>query len=136
MPEVFRLIGVIEKKLNHMQRRMMRIAGLTPPQYAALSMLWERDERPLKELADGCQCTRATVTGIADTLERKGLITREPNPSDRRSILAKLTEKGRAIQKNAPSPELMFGACCTCLEPGEARQLIELLNKLSDGLVC
>lgn len=136
MPEVFRLIGAIEKKLGHMQRRMMQVAGLTPPQYVALSMLWEEDRRPLKELADGCQCTRATVTGIVDTLEKKRLVTREPNPGDRRSILAKLTEKGRAFQESAPSPEQMFGDCCNCLEPEETRQLIELLNKLDDGLAC
>jgi DNA-binding MarR family transcriptional regulator len=136
LPEAFRLIGAIEKKLDSMQRRMMQVAGLTPPQYVALSMLWEADERPLKELADGCQCTRATVTGIVDTLERKGLVTREPNPGDRRSILAKLTEKGRALQESAPSPDQMFGDCCNCLEPKETQQLIELLNKLNDGLAC
>ena len=136
MPEALRLIGAIEKKLGRMQRRMMQVAGLTPPQYVALSMLWEEDQRPLKELADGCHCTRATVTGIVDTLEKKGLVTRQPNPGDRRSILAKLTEKGRALQESAPSPEQMFGDCCNCLEPEETRQLIELLNKLDDGLAC
>ena len=136
MPEVFQLIGSIERKLKHMQRQTMRGAYVTPPQYVALSLLWERDERPLRELADGCQCTRATVTGIVDTLERKGLITREPNPGDRRSILAKLTEKGRTLQESAPNPEQMFGDCCNCLEPEETGQLIELLTKLDDGLTC
>lgn len=72
MAEVFQLIGSIEKKLKHMQRQTMRGANLTPPQYVALSLLWEKDARPFKELAEGCQCSRATMTGIADTLEKKG----------------------------------------------------------------
>ena len=134
MPEVFQLIGAIDKKLKHMQRQTMRGADLTPPQYVALNLLWEKDGRPFKELADGCQCSRATITGIADTLEKKGLITREPNPADRRSILAKLTKKGRALKNSAPNPEQVFGGCCSCLEPNETRQLSKLLKKLNDTL--
>lgn len=134
MAEVFQLIRSIEKKLKHMQRQTMRGANLTPPQYVALSLLWEKDERPFKELADGCQCSRATMTGIADTLEKKGLITREPNPDDRRSILAKLTEKGKSLQNSAPGPEQVFGGCCSCLEPDETQQLSSLLKKLNNAL--
>jgi DNA-binding MarR family transcriptional regulator len=37
----------------------------------------------------------ATLTGILDRLERRGLITRNPRPGDRRAVLIELTVDGR-----------------------------------------
>lgn len=36
-----------------------------------------------------------SVTGMVDALEREGLITREPDPEDRRAILLRLTVDSR-----------------------------------------
>ena len=133
MPEIFQLINLVEKKLKQIQRGTIRAADLTPPQYLILTLLWERDGRPFKELASAAFCSRATITGIADTLEGKGLVTREPNPDDRRSLLVKLTEKGRSLQRSIPSLDRIFRSCCDGLEPDEIQQLSWLLKKLNDS---
>ncbi len=134
LPEIFQLIKVVEKKLKRIQRETVGKAGLTPPQYFILTLLWEKDGRPFKELASAAQCSRATMTGIVDILERKELVTREPNPSDRRSLLVKLTEKGNALKQTTPTLESIFSNCCTGLEPDEIRRLGALLRKLDDSL--
>ncbi|UCC54720.1 MAG: MarR family transcriptional regulator [Anaerolineaceae bacterium] len=134
MGEIFGLIEHTAKNLRRVQRRTVREVGLTPPQYGVLHMLWERDERPFKDLADALLCTRATITGIIDTLERKGFVMRKPNPADRRSILAALTDEGRDLQHSTPALDNIYNSCCSGLAPLEFQQLGFLLQKLNDSL--
>ncbi len=134
MPEIFQHITMLEKRLKQFQRQTLKAAHLTPPQYFVLSRLAERDGPPFKELAQALGCTRATATGIVDTLEKKELVMRCPNPSDRRSLLVKLTDKGKAVLTGTPGLEKTFGCCCDVLPPAEARELGRLLQKLSDSL--
>lgn len=136
LTEIFELIDQTAKNLKRIQRQTVNKANLTPPQYAVLKLLSERDGRPFKELADALICTRATITGLIDTLERKGLVERKPNPDDRRSILATLTKAGRDLQQDTPSLEKIFDSCCTGLSPIEFQQLAFLINRLNDSLIC
>jgi DNA-binding MarR family transcriptional regulator len=134
IPEIFQIVEQLARKLKSIQRQTVRVAGLTPPQYVVLGALAERDRRPLKELADAAHCTRATITGIVDVLERKGLVTRQPNPDDRRSLLVTLTGNGKTLQQSTPTLDEMLHGCCTGLRPDEATQLTELLQKLDQSL--
>lgn len=134
MPEVFQLIELAEKRLKQIQRETIREADLTPPQYFIMTLLWEKDGRPFKELASAAHSSRPTMTGIVDSLERKELVTREPNPDDRRSLLVQLTEKGKALRHSTPTLDRIFRSCCVGLGPDEVRQLSRLLRKLNDSL--
>lgn len=134
LPEVFQLLDTVAKKLTQLQREGIKIVSLTPPQYSILGLLWERDGRPLSELASACCCSPSTVTGIVDTLEKKGLVTRELNPEDRRSFLVQLTAQGEALKDATPDPERIFAGCCPNIEAEELKQLSTLLRKLNDAL--
>lgn len=134
LTEVFKLIDHTAKNLERIKRVTVSEADLTPPQYQILFLLWERDERPFKELANELSCSRATITGIIDTLERKRLVVRRPNPDDRRSLLATLTGKGRALQKKTPLLEQVYSNCCDGLSPQEYMLLDQLLRKLNNSL--
>lgn len=132
--EVFRLVDTVAKKLKQFQRETIRDVDLTPAQYSVLGLLWEKDARQPNELASACCCSPSTITGIIDTMERKGLVSRELNPEDRRSFLTRLTEKGEALRYSTPTLEKIFTNCCSGIEPRELRQLAELLRKLNDTL--
>ncbi len=135
LPRIFERIEGLEKRLRHFRGQTLKAAHLTPPQYFVLSLLGEHDGRPFKELADALGCTAATVTGIVDTMEKKGLAVRSPNPADRRSLLVKMTEEGKALLKATPGLERIFGSCCCeVLSAEEMRILSRLLQKLSDSL--
>lgn len=135
MPEIFQLIEELQKRLTRFQAYTLKEAKLTPPQYYILSLLFEKNGRPFKELADALACSRATITGIVDTLEKKGLATRAPHPDDRRSMLVKLTDEGKSLLQATPGLEETFGSCCcNVLPPEETRELIKLLKKLSASL--
>jgi DNA-binding MarR family transcriptional regulator len=134
MPEIFQLVEHASRKLKRIQRETIQATHLTPPQYFVLSLLWERDGRTFKELAAAVSCSPATMTSIVDSLEHKGLVRREPNPLDRRSLLARLTPAGRVLQETTPSLEGIFACCCDGLEEDEAQELSRLLKKLNDSL--
>jgi DNA-binding MarR family transcriptional regulator len=134
LAEIFQLVEIIAKKLKQIQRDTTRRANLTPAQYSILSLLQERGACPFKDLAAAHHCSPATMTGIIDAMETKGLVTREPNPDDRRSLLARLTEEGRALQDSTPDLDKIFRSCCVGLAPGEFQQLGSLLVKLNNSL--
>jgi DNA-binding MarR family transcriptional regulator len=132
--DVFELIDHTAKTLRRIQRMTIYESGLTPPQYHVLRTLWNKDGLALKELAEACNCTRATITGLIDSLENKGLVRRDPNPNDRRSLLAVLTSEGRVLQVQTEALEAVYQECCPGLEPHEFHQLGGLLTKLNDSL--
>lgn len=134
--DVFELLDQVARQLRDIQRETVREANLTPPQYQTLRLLWVQDGRPFKELAASNGCTPPTMTGIVDTLEKKGLVTRQPNPDDRRSLLVTLTEKGRALEGSTPNLERIYASCCVGLSAEEFRQLGSLLEKLHQSLDC
>ena len=81
-----------------------RIAGLlrqfdvTPSSGLALSTLADADAPlPPNQIADRMILTRATITGLVDSLERRHFVTREPHPTDRRMHLVQITPEGRRI---------------------------------------
>jgi DNA-binding MarR family transcriptional regulator len=52
----------------------------------------------LGELAQRLACVRSNVTQLVDRLEADGLVRRDPDPADRRSIRAVVTDSGRERQ--------------------------------------
>jgi DNA-binding MarR family transcriptional regulator len=53
----------------------------------------------LGELAQKLACVRSNVTQLVDRLEADGLVRREADPADRRSIRAVVTDAGRDREK-------------------------------------
>ena len=50
---------------------------------------------PLGYLAERLACVKSNITQLVDRLETDGLVRRMPDPEDRRSVRAVLTDKGR-----------------------------------------
>jgi DNA-binding MarR family transcriptional regulator len=51
----------------------------------------------MTDLADGVVYSRSGLTYQAQTLEKRGLVTRTPSSDDERSITVTITEEGRAV---------------------------------------
>ena len=134
--DVFPLLDQVAKKLREIQRMTVNEVNLTPPQYQTLRLLWEQDGQPFKDLAGANGCTRPTMTGIVDTLEKNGLVIRQPNPDDRRSLLVTLTKKGNDLEGSTPDLDSIYASCCAGLNVEEYQQLGLLLGKLDQTLNC
>ena len=71
--------------------------GMSMGEDPVLEYLSRQDEgmNP-SDLAKTLGYTRPRMTRILDSLEEKGFVAREPDPSDRRRVLASCTDKGRS----------------------------------------
>ena len=78
--------------------RLLRPFDLTPASGLVLSNLAESGE-PLapREIAERLIVSRATITGLLDSLERRQYLRRLPHPADRRMLLVEITESGRRV---------------------------------------
>lgn len=83
------------------------------------------------ELADAAGVTRATMTGLVDTLERDGLVKREPDPNDRRMMSVRLTARGeRFMQDFLPGHFKAIASIMATLTETERKTLVRLLTKV------
>jgi len=71
--------------------------GLTFQQAVALRRL--EDAAPMRDLAETLHCDASYVTGLADSLEARGLIARQPDPGDRRVKQLVLTSEGQRVRE-------------------------------------
>jgi DNA-binding MarR family transcriptional regulator len=133
--DVVELIDGLAKRFRRIQNRSTQKTNLTSPQFMILRMLWDKDGQPFKDLASGSCCSRPTITGIIDALEKKNLVKRVSNPDDRRSMLVKLTANGRGQKNTSPTIDDMFAACCGGLSQEELKTLTGLLAKLNASIV-
>ncbi len=132
--DVFELVNKLNKKYEKLQRDNIHRLELTPTQHFILRELWESDGRQFKDLADECNCSRSTITGVIDNMEKKNLVIRKSHPSDRRSLLVKLTEEGKKLESSIPPLETMVKDCCPGINQKEIEDLGHLLEKLLNSL--
>jgi DNA-binding MarR family transcriptional regulator len=81
--------------LKLLQERWADKHGLSSGRLGVLFRLLRGGDMPLGELAQSLDSTPRNVTGLVDHLERDGYVERVPDPADRRSVRARLTDKGR-----------------------------------------
>ncbi len=77
--------------------RLLRPLGVSSAGGLILGQLRDRGPMSPSELGERLIVTRATVTGVVDSLERRGCVRRVPNPSDRRGIIVELTPEGLEV---------------------------------------
>lgn len=105
--------------------------------FIVLMLLAHCTEKPvnLADLADQAHVTRATMTGLIDTLVRDGYVSRSPAAEDRRMTLVRLTEAGKSFL-NSILPDY-FRRIATVMgqlaEP-ERKSLVALMGKIQPAI--
>jgi DNA-binding MarR family transcriptional regulator len=77
--------------------QLLRPLGVSSAGGLVLGQLRDHGSMSPSELGERLIVTRATVTGVVDSLERRGYVSRSPNPKDRRGIIVELTATGLEI---------------------------------------
>jgi MarR family 2-MHQ and catechol resistance regulon transcriptional repressor len=114
----------------------IRTFGLTQPQFAVLDCLGHIGPMPIGELSKKMLVSGGNMTCVVDNLEREGLVHRDPSPSDRRSVVVSLTEKGRTLfEEIFPKHAERIRQIADVLTPSEQRELARLLKKLGTGIL-
>jgi DNA-binding MarR family transcriptional regulator len=113
-------------------RRRQEVGDAVGLPFSRVRALWRVAESPRTpgELAALLNVEPANCTPIVDDLEQRGLVAREPHPSDRRSKLVVITAAGTRTAKKArrlwdrPPPALVE------LSRDELETLAELLSRV------
>jgi len=82
---------------------LLKPHGLTFPRYEALVLLTfsRAGALPLGKMGERLMVHPTSITNTIDRLERQGYVRRVPHPTDRRAVLAEITDEGRAVVKEA-----------------------------------
>jgi DNA-binding MarR family transcriptional regulator len=87
------------------------------------------------EVSERLVVTRATVTGLLDSLERKGYATRKPHPTDRRMLLVEITDEGRRVADEMREQiHRMEKKWFEVLSREEQEQFIQFMWRIQDRL--
>lgn len=118
---------------NRLYKPMLDRMGLTYPQFLAMSLLWQADDRTIGQIGDRLFLETNTVTPLVKRLEAAGLVTRTRDPADERVVRVRLTEAGRALSQDAAClPESVLAA--SEMEPEALGDLTRRLAGLRDRL--
>lgn len=60
--------------------------------------LYRADGQTISELGEAVRLEKSTMTGLVDRMVKAGMVTREPDPADRRVQRVWLTERARQFQ--------------------------------------
>ena len=108
--------------------------GIDNPDFGILAALRRAGpDHPVTptELARRRMMTSVGMTAAIDRLERRGLVTRLPNPADRRGSLVRLTEEGREVIERAADLQAdVERRLCRSLTDRQIDQLAGLLRRV------
>ena len=110
----------------------LRPLGLELRHFAVLIALMTDGPMSQQALVGVVDSDKATIVRVVDDLERAGIVTRKPQPGDRRVHTVTPTEHGVAVFDAAHvNAEAILDQLVGHLAPGEAAQLLDLLTRFA-----
>ncbi|NIK58571.1 MarR family transcriptional regulator [Kribbella shirazensis] len=94
-------LAVASRGVIALYRPLLEPMGLTHPQYLVMLALWEFEPVSVKDLSGMLQLEPATLSPLLKRLESAGLLRRDRDTKDERSLAVALTDKGRALREEA-----------------------------------
>ena len=93
---IFELSKAENKIKNYLQKKIKaKGIQISAGQSGVLFLLEKTNSLKMSELSRLLKIDNSAITRVVDRLEKNGLVTREPNPDDRRQYLISITEKGK-----------------------------------------
>jgi DNA-binding MarR family transcriptional regulator len=88
------------------------------------------------EIAESVFREKNSITAVLNTMEKQGVIRREPSPNDRRSVKVVITDKGwNEANRLSPIAQEMSRKCLSCLEKGKVEDLVETMRTIRENLL-
>lgn len=117
---------------SEVRARLREAFATTLPRFDLLAQLDRAsDGLTMGELSSRLMVSNGNVTGLTEALVREGLVSRLPEPDDRRSLRIRLTAAGkRAFDAMTPTHERWIDQMMAGLTRAEKAHLLALLGKL------
>ena len=128
---ILRSIRRITRAIDLHSRELSARFKLTVPQLVCLRQLYLHGPSTAGHLSRLVFLSQATVTGILDRLESRGLIRRERRRPDRRKVTIALTDKGQEIAELMPWPlQERFAQRLSALPEEEQADIDQVLDRI------
>lgn len=109
--------------------------NLTPEQYLVMDILWDAEVMSQQAIADIIQKDKNSVTKFIDSLEKKGLVYRQVNKTDRRVNNIVVSEEGMKLK--ARTTEVAIGMMRNVLKDIKEEDLMALdkvMNQIKENI--
>ena len=113
--------------------------ALSVPAFVMLKSLKQREEKGevggtwISEMKDYLCVSKAAVSQLLSSLESKGLVTRETDSKDRRSIIVRLTPKGaEMIERIERNFDASIDMLINRIGEEDTREMIRLIYRIKD----
>jgi MarR family transcriptional regulator, negative regulator of the multidrug operon emrRAB len=117
--------------------KLMTAYSLSPAVFNVLMILSRSSEKKFKQhdISKLLFVSRANVTGLVNTLVRKGLAKREADQHDRRAWLVRITPKGKALLETyLPHHYAEVYRIFSEFKPSEKKELNQLICKFKSEI--
>jgi DNA-binding MarR family transcriptional regulator len=129
---VFRAATAMRRRL---EQAALRDTDLSWTAFKVLWVLWIWGERETRFVAVEADVTKGTLTGVVDTLEKRGLVIRRRHADDRRLVSVVLTDQGTTlIESIFPTFNGEERAIADLLHPADQHALTRGLRRLVAAL--
>ena len=129
-------IGFLLRKAHQRHRSIFSRsigAKIATTQFAALASLYTDGSTSQNHLGRRTAMDSATITGVIDRLQQRGLVATSASPDDDRLSIIDLTIEGRElIEQLLPRGVEISADTLAPLSPSERETLMRLLGKISE----
>ena len=130
---LLRLLFLSEKLTEARLCRAFQEVGYSAAHWRVLLQLEQADAPlPLSTLAERLGFVKSSVTQLIDRMEAEGLVSRLSDPTDRRAVLAQVTEEGlRRYRAGMQTLHILEQELLEEFTQQERTQLLSLLERLT-----
>lgn len=109
--------------------------GLTPEQFLLIDLLWNQGPMSQQKMADLMQKDKNSITKLVDALEKKGLVVRRKDETDRRSNLLVLTSEADSLKTGAKEKGItILDSILEGISEEELKSFLDTLGKLTGNM--
>ena len=135
--EVGMLVNILNCKLKKHMASVFKAHGinLTAEQFLVMDALWNQGEMTQQSIAYIIQKDKNSVTQFIDNLEKKGLVQRSVDATDRRVNNIRLSKEGAAMKDNTKAVAIeAINQILAGISEAELQTFAEVLNRACDNI--
>ncbi len=88
------------------------------------------------EIAESVFREKNSITAVINTMERQGVVRREPSTQDRRSVRVVITDKGwKEANRLSPIVQELSRGALSCMDKEQIEDLVDSMRKLRESLL-
>lgn len=117
---------------NHFERNVLAASGLSWTAFVVLWVTWIWEPAETRDIAAEAGISKATLTGVLNTLEKMDLVQRSRSTDDGRLVLVTLTTEGQNLMEGLfPAFNKAEAEVVSPVENSQRRSLADMLRAIT-----